>query len=146
MSWRKDSTIMTTLSISLVLDSDGLIDETASTLAFQAAVADYKAQRELEEGTIAEAVAAQFDKYPGASQNMPALVSGVLHALNVQPSNFKTMETKVLHYIRENSDRPADKKLGREAEPPRTRLFGIRKGVGGGVCRWSDVPEKADKA
>ena len=134
---------MTTLSIKLVTDSDGLIDEAASTLAFQAAVADYKVQRELEESTIADAVAAQFDAYPGASQNMDALTSGVLHRLNVQPANHNTMKEKVQAYVRANADRTADKKKGIEAEPPRTRLFSISKGVGGGVRRWSDVPEKA---
>lgn len=133
---------MTTLSIKLVTGTDGLIDEAASTLAFQAAVADYKAQRELEESTIADAVAAQFSAYPGAAQNMDALTSGDLQRLNVQPSNFNTMKEKVQAYVRENSDRVADKKKGIEAEPPRTRLFSIAKGVGGGVRRWSDVPVK----
>lgn len=135
------------LTTALIVSADGSIDEQASTSAFTAALAAFKAERETEDSTIAEAVGAQFDAYPGASQNMPALVHGVLRALNVNPANHKTMEAKVLAYIRQNSDRPAvlDKKTKAvlvPAEPPRTRLFGIKKGVGGGVCRWSDVPEK----
>lgn len=135
-----------TLSISLILAASGEIDEQASTRAFQERLSAYKAECETEEDTIADAVHAQFDLYPGASQNMPALVHGTLGRLNVQPANFKTMEEKVLAYVRENSDRAEklDKKTKaviQAKEEPRTRLFGIKKGVGGGVCRWSDVPE-----
>lgn len=137
------------LTTLLVLAASGEIDEQASTQAFQAALSSFKAERETEEGTIADAVAAQFDAYPGASQNMPALVHGALNRLNVTYANHKTMEEKVLSYIRQNSDRPAvidrkTKAVLQAAEPPRTRLFGIKKGVGGGVCRWSDVPEKSE--
>lgn len=131
------------LTITLV-EKDGLIDDSLSTQAFTSALAAYKAERETEEATISDAVHAQFSEFPGASQNMPALVHGALNRLNVVPSSYKAMETKVLAYIRENSDRTADKKTGRVAEPPRTRLFGIRKGVGGGVCRWADVPQDSE--
>lgn len=135
------------LTTVLVLAASGEIDEQASTQAFTDALSVFKAERETEDATIADAVHAQFDAYPGAYQNMPALVHGVLRALNTNPANHKTMEAKVLAYVRQNADQPAvlDKKTKAvitPAEAPRTRLFGIRKGVGGGVCRWSDQPEK----
>jgi hypothetical protein len=133
---------MSTLTTKLVM-KDGVIDEEGSALAFASALSAYKAERELEEGTIAAAVHAQFSQYPGASQNMPALINGTLTRLNVTPSNYAPMHDKVQAFIRENSDRLADKKKGVTAEPERTRLFGVKKGVGGGVCRWSDIPVKA---
>lgn len=133
------------LTVSLVLTALGEIDEAASARAFQNQLSAYKAECETEESTIADAVSAQFDQYPGAGQNMPALVHGVLTRLNTQPANFSTMEDKVKSYIRDNSDRLAvvDKKTKAvlsPAEPARTRLFSIARGKGGGCRRWSDVP------
>jgi hypothetical protein len=54
------------------------------------------------------------------------------------------MHTKVQNYIHDNSDHPAmlDKKTKEvlvPAEPPKTRLFGIKKGIGGGIWSWADV-------
>lgn len=132
------------LTIALVLSASGEIDESASTQAFQEELVRFRAQRETEESTIAEAVSDTFSEYPGASQNMEALVHGALRRLNVQPAAHKLMKDKVLAYVRENADRAAVKdKAGNvltPAEAPRTRLFSISKGVGGGVRRWSDIP------
>lgn len=137
-----------TLTIALVLSASGEIDESASAQAFESELARYKAERETEESTIAEAVADTFSAHPGASQNMEALVHGALRRLNVQPSAHKLMKDKVLAYVRENADRPAVKdKAGNvlsAAEPARTRLFSISKGVGGGVRRWSDIPVQTE--
>lgn len=135
------------LTVTLVTLASGAINEAASIQAFEDKLASFKAELETESGTIADAVNAQFDQYPGASQNVPALCHGALNRLNVQPANYAVMEQKVLAYIRDNSDRAEkkDRKTGaitQVAEPARTRLFGIKKGVGGGCVRWSDVPEK----
>lgn len=139
------------LTIALAtLGNGSTLDDNKNEQAFQSAYANFKAELETEEDTIADAVDAQFSAYPGASQNVPALVHGVLQRLNVVPANHKTMETKVLSYIRANSDRPAvtDKKTKtviQAAEASRTRMFGIRKGVGGGCLRWSDQPDSSEK-
>jgi hypothetical protein len=135
------------ITIALATLASGALDDTKNEQTFRSAYSAYKAELETEEATIADAVSAQFDAYPGASQNMPALVHGVLNRLNVDPSNHGTMEEKVLAFVRDNSDRPAKidrktKAVLQTAEVSRTRLFGIKKGVGGGVCRWSDCPEK----
>jgi len=134
------------LTVTLAVFSSGVLDKAGSEAAFSAAFDKYQAESETEDATIADAVNAQFDKYPGASQNMPALIHGALTILNVQPAAHGTMEAKVHAYISENSDRAEKrdrktKAVTQAAEPKRTRLFGIKKGVGGGVCRWSDVPE-----
>jgi len=139
-----------TLTTTLVLLDSGEIDEQGSALAFEAELANYKAARETEEATIAAVIHGIFDKYKGASISMPALAGTALRELNVVPANHKVMEEKVLAYVRENSDR-AEKKnrktgaIEQVAEPKRTRTFGIKKGVGGGVCRWEDVPEKDEE-
>jgi hypothetical protein len=136
------------ITIALATLASGVLDDATNAARFDSAYSQFKADLETEESTIADAVHAQFDTYPGASQNMPALVHGTLNRLNVDPSNYGSMEAKVLEYVRKNSDQPAkvDRKTKEvlvSAEPARTRLFGIKKGQGGGVCRWSDVPEKA---
>jgi hypothetical protein len=142
----KEILIMSTsLTFKLVLSAAGVIDTEASLLAAENAIVAYKADRETEESQIADAVHAQFDEYRGARQNMPALVNGALRYLNVQPANYKSLAEKVTAYIQANSDRQANKKEGIVAEPARTRIFGTKKGLGGGVCRWSDVPVEADE-
>lgn len=133
------------LSVAVIASASGAIDQEATKRAFADKLTNYVAEQETEDTEIAEQVSACFDEHPGARQNMPALVHGTLRRLNVQPANFKTMEAKVQAYIRKNSDRPADKKAGIEAEAERTRLFGTKKGQGGGVCRWSDVPVESSK-
>jgi hypothetical protein len=141
---KEDTNMALTLTVALVTLASGAINETASIQAFEDKLASFKAELETESGTIADAVSAQFDQYPGAGQNMPALCHGALNRLNVQPANYGVMEAKVLQYIRDNSDRveKKDKKTGailQAAEPQGTRLFHIKKGVGGGVVRNSDV-------
>jgi hypothetical protein len=87
-----------------------------------------------------------FDQHTGYI-GMPFLVNTAVSALNPQNGNFAILKAKVEAYIHDNSDRMQKKdrqtgKVTQEAEPPRTRTFGIRKGAGGGVCRWSDIPQK----
>lgn len=136
----------TTLTTVLVLTTAGTIDQAASEAAFRTSLANYIAEREVEEGNIADAVHAVFDKYRGASINMPALAGFVLQQLNVQPENFNALEERVMEYVRNNADLPEKKdksgKVIQAAEAPRTRTFAIGKGKGGGVKRWSDHPAK----
>jgi hypothetical protein len=144
---------MSSFSINVVLVRDevtGEVDEAATTQAFQMALSRYKAQRELEDTTIGSNVHAAFDQYPGVFLPMESLISGVVQALNPTPENFSVLKEKVTAYIHDNADRQEkkDRKSGEViqlAEPPRTRAFGIRRGKGGGICRWSDVKEKAEK-
>lgn len=139
-----------TLSIALVLSDSGEIDEMASYSAFEQALTKLKAERETETATIAQAVSDTFSEHPGTTFNMDAVVFGALRKLNTLPAAHKVMKDKILAYVRENADRAAVKdKAGNivtPAEAPRTRLFSISKGVGGGVRRWSDVPEKAPES
>lgn len=137
---------VTNLTVKLVRSSNGEIDDAASTAAFQAELAQYKANRELEESTISDAVHAVFDQYPDAVMTMPVIRTFSLQKLNAQPANAEILGEKVLEFVRENADRPAQKDKKTKAilvpaEPPRTRTFAIVKGARGGVRRWSDVPE-----
>ncbi len=139
---------MANLAVTVVTGNDGSIDVGATLAAFKDALEVYQVEYEMEGEAIANAVHAQFDKYPGASQNMPALVHGALQILGVTPATFGVMEEKVHSWIQENSDRVEKhdrktKALIQEAEPERTRMFGIRKGRNGGVVRWADQPLKA---
>lgn len=120
------------LSFALVLSAAGTIDREASLASAETALDTFIAERETEQETIANAVNAVFDQYPGAHLTMPTIEGMVLRHLNAQPSNYKALGKLVLDYVRSNADQ--------KDEAPRTRMFGIRKGVGGGVCRWADVP------
>lgn len=137
--------------------SDGSVDLESSLLAFEAKVNNYVAEVELETEAIAAAVAAVFDKHRGVRMNMPFIISQSLQHLNVQPENSKSLTDRVHAYIQENADQDTvwktddkGKVIGKgderievtPAEEDRTRMFGIGKGKGGGVVRWSDIPVK----
>jgi len=120
-----------TLSFDLVF-SNGTIDRKASLAAAEAALDTHIAEYATEQETIRDAVNAVFDLYKGAFITMPTIGGMALRQLNAQPGNYKSLEKRVLDYIRANSG-------------PRNSnaTFGITKGKGGGVCRWSDVPVEA---
>ena len=120
---------MSTLTITLVVLATGTIDQDASRAAFDSSLAKYIAEREVEESTIATAVTAVFDKFPGAAVNMPALASMALQHLNALPANYATLDAKCKQYVRDNAGT-------RESGA----LFVIAKGKNGGCKRWSDQP------
>ncbi len=104
-------------------------DRAASLRNAEAALDKHIAERETEEATIRDAVSAVFDQYPGAALTMPTIEGMATRELNAGPSNYKTLAKLALDYVRANAGT-------RESGA----LFGISKGVGGGVKRWSDVP------
>jgi hypothetical protein len=136
------------LTVNVVLNSAGEVDVEASHDAFGEALANFKNELELTSSTIAEKVHAIFDRSNKEPIQMPALVSLTVHALGCTAENFavyKEMEAKVTNYIRANSDQgekrdKETKKVLSLAEPERTRTFAIKRGIGGGVIRWSDHP------
>jgi len=120
---------MSNLSFALVL-SAGSIDRSASLASAEAALDSHIAERDTQQETIATAVSAVFDEYPGANLTMPTIEGMVSRQLNAVPSNYKVLTKLALDYVRANS---GDKASG--------ATFGITKGKGGGVCRWADVAE-----
>lgn len=114
----------TNLTVELVI-TDGLVDQAASEKAFRTALVKYTAERETELSSIADAVGAVFDAHKGASINMPAVAHYALTGLNAQPENFKTLETRVMEYVRENAKGDSS-------------IFVIAKGKKGGVTRRAD--------
>ena len=136
------------LTVALVLNSAGEIDVEASHEAFGEALGNLKNDLELTANTIAEKVHEVFDRSNKLPIQMPALVNLTVQALGCTAENFavyKEMENKVTNYIRANADQPEKrdketKKVLSLAEPERTRTFAIKRGIGGGVIRWSDHP------
>jgi hypothetical protein len=141
-----------TLTVTLAtLAASGRVDREASLTACETALDQFIAEKDTQDETIAEAVNAVFDKYPGVNINMPALNNYAMQELNALPSNHAALSERVLAYVRENADRhqKTDKKtkaILQAAEAPRTRLFCITNGKGGGVKRWSDVPASETEA
>jgi len=118
-------------SISFVLGSDR-----ATSLQNAADAYDrHIAERETEQETIATAVKAVFDSFPGAALTMPTIEGMVTRQLNATPANYKALAKLGLDYVRANCGT-------RESGA----LFSKSKGVGGGVRRWADVPVEAPAA
>jgi hypothetical protein len=125
----------TTLTVTLV-EKDGAVDREGSEKAFSAALTKHLAESETQRKVVADAVLAQFAKFPGTPITMPNLGSMTCAALNAVPANYSTLEGLALDYVRANaSDKREDGKL-----------FRIGKGKHGGVQRWSDIPVEAPKA
>lgn len=134
------------LTTYLVRNASGAVDSAATLAKFETDMAKFVAETETETGVIALAVNEVFDEHK-STLKMPVLINFALMKLNALPSNWNVLTQKVTDYIRNNADQPVVKdgdKVVREAEAPRSRLFRIAKGVGGGVSRWSDIPEKTD--
>jgi hypothetical protein len=121
-----------------VVRAAGKIDRQASATAFLTALDLFEAEEATENGVIAEAVSAVFDKYPGASVNMPALVSSAAQHMNSTPGNFAVLSERIKKYVQVNSQGEKSKEHGRFPNPD--SLFIINKGKGGGVRRRSDLP------
>lgn len=130
-----------TLTTDLVVADDGTIDQDASTVAFRSSLQKRCAERETEQGQIAEVVSAIFDENLGASINMPALTGMAFSALHGVPNAHKTITERVANYVRENAQ---GKVVDGVAERPDSMLV-ISKGANGGVYRRADRAEKAAK-
>jgi len=125
------------LSFALVL-SAGTIDREASLSAAEVALDKYISEHETEQSTISDAVHAVFDQYKGASLTMPTIGGMTLRQLNAQPGNYKSLEKRVLDFVRANAGT-------RESGAS----FSINKGVGGGVLRLAlpgaEIPARPAK-
>lgn len=121
------------VSLSFVVAlSAGSIDREASLKAAADALDAHIAETETAHSTVQAAVEAVFDEHRGAALTMPDLAFFAGIKLNADPKNRKMLEKVTLDYIRANSS----------AKREDGKLFVTRKGVGGGVSRWSDIPEK----
>jgi hypothetical protein len=114
-----------TLTVTLVNDSSGSIDQAASRAAFETALARHTAEVETQGTLIEEAVSALFDQYKDTAIGMPALGSMTAQRLGGNPDNFKVLSERTLNHVRANADGK-----GRA-------LYTISKGKGGGVRRVS---------
>ena len=130
----------TSLSVTLVTDESGQIDQAATTLAFTKLLAIKAAELETEQESIAAAVNELFDEYHGASINMPAVASMTSQKLNVLPENFKVISERVLNYVRANSQ---GKTLEDGTVERPDSLFVIGKGKNGGCKRRADIKPEA---
>lgn len=103
----------------LVVRADGLVDVSETLEKIEAALSAENAAAEKAFTAVGPAVQAVFAKHPGASINMPAVVSFTLAELGTKPADFAATNELVTNYIRANSVDGG--------------LFEIRKGKGGGV-------------
>lgn len=125
---------MKTLSIALVRTDSGSVDLDATLAGAKSAVLSHIAEAETQTAEIASAVSSVFDTLNGARANMPYVQSSAARLLNAQPENHKALTERVAQYVRDNAS--TDRADG--------KLFSIQKGKGGGVSRWSDVPEATE--
>ena len=119
-------------SISInVIETNGIIDETATERDFHSKLHAIVAERADRLERITGAVATIFDRFPGKRVNLPHLATMVLVALNVDPEEYSKWEPPCLDYIRSNCQ---GDKLGDSVERPDS-LFVMGSGRNGGVCR-----------
>lgn len=123
---------MNTLTVNLVVDTTGNIDQAASTAAWNKALSQRVADLETETSTIADAISAVFTKYQGQYVTMPILTNMALANMQAPLANYVILGERVRQYVRDNSQGD-------------TSLFVITKGQGGGVAVRADRPAKPAK-
>jgi hypothetical protein len=118
------------LSTYVVRDDNG-IDVEATVRKFHSDVAALVSSEEGDVGAISNAVAAVFDRYPGASLKTDSVIHAALVEMHVGVETDAEMTVKTRKYLQANSGKRED-----------GQLFRCGKGVGGGLCRWSEYVEK----
>jgi len=112
----------------------GTIDRDASIAAFSAALDAHIVETETEGAALADAVHAVFDgSTPGKVMTTPTVVALAMTHLSFTPETYQLLADKVKSFLQENSSKERD-----------GSLFRSKKGQGGGLSRWADVP--ADEA
>jgi hypothetical protein len=127
---------MTQISVTLARTASGSVDVAASLAAFESAVHLHIAEKETELATIAAAASLTFDELKANGNprvNMPFVINETVRRLNPLPANYNALTAAVGQYLRDNAGPREEGKL-----------FGIGKGKGAGVTRWSDVPAQPE--
>ncbi len=113
----------------LVRGADGAIDQTATLAKVGEALVAFAALDANQSSDFAKAIDAVFDAHPGVRIPLPALANEAMKSLNVDVMNYQVISERVQTFVRNNS---GDRETGRK--------YGMSKGKGGGVGRWSDIP------
>lgn len=124
-----------TLAVKLVRDDEGTPDKEEFLRNASEAFDLHMAQRELENGQVAQVLSSIFDDLKGAGGNVDHLKYEALRRLDATSANLKTMSKTILSYIQENAS--SDRADG--------KLFRIGRGKGATTRRWADVPVEEDK-
>jgi hypothetical protein len=115
-----------------VVRNDNGVDVEATMRKFHGDVVALVSHEENDSEAISNAVTAVFDRYPGASINTDAVIHAALVEMNVGVESSQDMSTKVRKYLQTNSS-------GKREDG---QTFRCGKGVGGGLCRWSEYIDK----
>lgn len=114
-------------NLSFVVFNGLLVDVAATTAAFQAELTKISAESEAYNTVIASAVSQVFDAHRGARLTTFAICQEVCVVLGTEPEKVAATKRDVTAYIRANSGDSG------------SALFGSKRGVSGGVVRWSDA-------
>ncbi len=130
------------VSVNLVI-TDGKVDPTASTKAFNDAMTKYINESETEQTTIASAVKSVLDEQNGSPIKMQTLVGFATMKLNAQKENYESLSKRVHQYVSANTQ--GKKAKDGSFERP-TSLFVSGKGKGAGVRLRSEIPVSEPKS
>jgi len=113
----------------------GTIDRDASIAAFTSALDLFTVESELEGEVLANAVHTVFDASPGKRMTAPTVIALAMTHLEFTLETYTAMADKVKGYLQANSG----PRFMPNGFTPLAR-FSVRKGPGGGICRWNDLP------
>jgi len=109
-----------------VRDSSGAVDVVASATKYAEALQAWVSQNEADPQRLTDAVNAVFDRYPGQTLPMPALVSQAVTALGATPTEYAAVTKRVHAHIQGMAGEGGS--------------LTITKGKGGGVSRKAVEP------
>lgn len=109
---------------------EGNIDHQATNQKFSALLQAYEAERETEDELVVNAINAVFDEHVGARLNKPyVLNTALLVKMSCAAAELPILQKRAADYLKANTGERG------------SAIFGVSKGPGGGMIRYSDVPE-----
>lgn len=83
-----------------VRNASGMVDVAASTAAYAEALTAWVAENEADTQRLTDVVNAVFDRFPGKTLPMPALLSLVVTELGATPAQYKAVTDRAHAHVR----------------------------------------------
>ena len=147
MAWDKTPAQKEAVKAFLVT-TDGKGDLEASVEKYRQVCRQYLAGHTAEQDLVKSCMTQLFDLRRGTSLNLDYIKSQTVQLMSKQhpelndPTLFAMLSKRVEDYLHENCDQPAVEAKGNKParEAITDRIYGVKRGLGGGFFRKSDVP------
>lgn len=115
-----------------VIRNNNGVDVNATMDKFHKDIVELMSHEENDLNVISKVIEMVFDKHLGVVFNTKAVIHAALIEMQVGLESYQDISNKILAYLKANSS------SNREDN----KVFRVSKGIGGGICRWSEYVKK----